>query len=354
MKIRGVLLVSFLLFVTFLVAGCFQGEQTLEEIDVPEEVIFEDEENEADLDEQQDELEDELDESEATVAREIYLIDADGLVVPQELNLPKTESAALTTLEYMVQDGPVTPMLPNGFQAVLPVDTEVLGMNLQEDGTLIIDLSEEFTQYKAEEEVKILEAMTNTMTQFDKVERIKLWVNGEELEEMPVKGTPISSGYSPKQGINVFVDGKPNIQASKAVTVFYPKQNQDQIYYVPVTQYFSNDDQLYEKIIEAVMGAPIFGVEATKVFNEAANLVEQPELKEGVLQLVFNEDILKDKEEAVIADEVMETLVKSLTSLEDVEAVELKVEDQARVVNEEGKVYDRPVTIQELQNKEKM
>jgi len=358
LKIRGVLLISFLLSVSFVMSACFQGEQTMQEIDVPEETVFEDEENDMevaeDLEENIEEQETVI-ESDETVLREIYLIDADGFVVPQMIELPKTESAALTTLQYMVKDGPVTDLLPNGFEAVLPANTDVLSVNLDEDGTLTIDLSDQFTNYEAKDEVKILEAMSHTMTQFDTIERIKLWINGEQLNEMPLKGTPISSGYSPKKGINVFLDGKPNLHSSKSLTVYYPKQYHDSLYHVPVTQFFEVDDEaLVETVVETMMKNPSFGVQAAQVFNDGTSLVEKPVLNEGVLQLVFNEAILKDEAAAVIADEVMETLVKSLTEIEEVEAVQIKVKDKATVVSEKGTTYDRPVTLQDIKGQEKM
>ena len=53
------------------------------------------------------------------------------MVVPQTFELPKTESAAKQALEYIVKDGPVSEILPNGFQAVLPAGTEIIGVNFK-------------------------------------------------------------------------------------------------------------------------------------------------------------------------------------------------------------------------------
>src|SRR4051812_26317835 len=51
---------------------------------------------------------------------ELYLINKDGLVVPQTLTLPDKTSVAKQALEHLVVNGPVTDMLPNDFRAVLP------------------------------------------------------------------------------------------------------------------------------------------------------------------------------------------------------------------------------------------
>src|SRR5690625_1962986 len=110
------------------------------------------------------------------------------MVVPQTLSIPKDESKAVAkqVLTYLIKDGPVTNYLPSGFQAVIPANTEINGINLKEDGTLIVDVTEDFANYDPEDELNIIEAITYSLTQFESVKRIKLRINGEELTEMPV------------------------------------------------------------------------------------------------------------------------------------------------------------------------
>lgn len=352
----------FIIVLGALLTGCLKGEQTFEEMDVPGTVM---EENEEDIAEKADEAEEEktqnpeenieIVETEETILRELFLIDANGLVVPQSLELPKTQSAAMQSLEYLVKEGPVTELLPNGFQAVLPAGTEIIGVNLQEDGTLIVDVSEEFKNYGPNEELKILQAMTHTLTQFESVERIKLWINGVEQTEMPVNGTPISDGYSIKNGINIYAKDRPDLKHSKVVTIYYPKTYHDQFYYVPVTQYMNEQGtDIFTLIVEALMDGPDPQVEGIDVFNDETTLVNKPFLQNGVLQLEFNEAVLKDPEKAIIADDVMETLVRTLTSQDAVDAIEVKVENKDTIANESGKQYDKPVQKTDFTTSEKM
>src|SRR5690625_2164378 len=176
-----------------------------------------------------------------TVPRQLYLIDANGLVAAQTLELPAPESneVAQQVLEHLVKGGPVTPMLPNGFQAVLPEGTEVNGVNLQGDGTMIVDFSSEFSECEAEDEVQIVESVTHTLTQYENVHQVQLRMNGHPLREMPVNGTPIGEGYSRVNGINV-MDTDLNLMNSQAVTMYYPAEHNENRYYVPVTQYVEN------------------------------------------------------------------------------------------------------------------
>lgn len=343
----GVLLFQLLIVFTLLLSGCFKGEQALNEIDVPQEYTGEEKEELVDEQEEPEEDEQTIVVNE-TIDRQLFLIDESGMVVPQTLKLPTIESKAVATqvLNYLIKEGPVTEILPNGFQAVIPAGTEIIGLNLLEDGTLIVDVSEDFKMYEAEDELKIIQAMTFTLTQFENVDRIKLWINGVSQSTMPVNGTPISEGYSKSNGINVYLDEQPNLQYSKVVTIFYPKQHNDNQYFVPVTQYINNqDDQLYGLMVQALLEGPAIDIQSTHVFNDETSLVNQPKVIDGVLQLIFNEDILKDKAEAIIADEVVETIVRTFSNQTEIQAVEVKVENNTSVKNESGTIYDKPVSV---------
>lgn len=295
--------------------------------------------------------------SEETVARQLYLMDANGMVAPQTIELPNTKQVAHQVVEYLVKGGPVTEMLPNGFQAVLPEGTEVLGVNLQEDGTMIVDVSEEFKNYEAADELKILESITHTLTQFENVSKVKLWINGHPQTEMPVNGTPIGEGYSRTNGINIADTDTLDLLESTAVTLYYPAEHGENRYYVPVTQHIEvaeDNDNEYSSIVQALIDGPGLNTNVVHVFNPDTILTNKPELNDGVLELVFSKDILQDSEQAVIADEVMETLVRTLTEQENIEAVDVKVEDVEQLVNENGEEYTEPVTKQAFTPTEKL
>ena len=360
----GIFMFGVLFILSVVLAGCFQGEQSLEEIDAPQ-----DQETVKEVDAQQNnEDEEESTDSESediandttgeTVARQLYLLDMNGMVVSQTLELPKLESKEVATqvLEYLVKGGPVTPLLPNGFQAVLPEGTEVLGMNLQEDGTLVVDLSEEFKNYPAEDEMNILESMTYTLTQFDTVNKVKLMINGHVLSEMPVNGTPIVSGYSRTNGINLIDTDTIDLIDSQAVTMYFPAGYNENRYYVPVTSHVETEgDDIYRSIVQALIDGPGYNnLNMTHVFNAHTSLVEDPVFNNGVLELVFNQDILEDVEQAMISDEVMETIVRTLTEQEMVEAVDVKVENVEVIKNENGEAYSEPVTKDSFINIEKL
>ncbi|GGA86109.1 GerMN domain-containing protein [Ornithinibacillus halotolerans] len=331
-------------FSSLLLAGCFQGEQSLPDIDPPQNAEAVDGSEQSSTTE--DENVDGEVESNQTVERQLYLLDSNGLVAPQSIELPVPESKEVATqlLEYLVKDGPVTSLLPNGFQAVLPADTEILGASI-EDGTITVDLSEEFKEYQASEEMRILEAMTFTLTQFDNVERVKLRVDGEDLQVMPVDGTPIANGYTRANGINIIESDTVDLINSQTVTMYYPTEHNDTEYFVPVTRYVNvENDDVHLAIVQALIEGPTYETNLMQVFDERTVLLDEPKLNSGVLELVFSQEILKDMENGVISDQVMETIVRTLTEQENIQAVDVKVENVEQIANENGEVYTEPVT----------
>lgn len=328
-----------LIVVSFIVlVGCnSSNEEVLEDIDAPIDQADETEEVE-DVDEN--------DQTTEAVARQLYLLSKEGIVVPQTVELPKIESDAVATqvLEYLVEDGPITDLLPSGFEAILPAGTEILGLNLEEDGTMIVDFSEEFNQYDGEKEQQIIQAMTYTLTQFDNVEKVKLWVNGFEQNEMPVNGMPLQEGYSRANGINMLDTEGIDLINSEAVTIYYPAQLESNIYYVPVTQHIEVEDDLNKGIVEALINGPSYESRLLQVFNPNIELLEVNTSNEGVLSIEFTEEILADVNEAYIADEVIETLVLTLTDQPDISGVNISVENVEQIFNEHGVPYSEPVT----------
>ncbi|MFD2046249.1 GerMN domain-containing protein [Ornithinibacillus salinisoli] len=343
--------------ISIILSGCFQGEQSLEDMDPPQDAEAVDNDLTSST-ESEDEGEDTeaTDTTEAeTVERQLYLLDANGMVASQTLELPVLESKAVAeqVLQYLVKDGPVTELLPNGFQAVLPAGTEILGLDIEEDGTLIVDVSKEFEEYEAEDEVKILEAMTFTLTQFDNVEKVKLRINGHEQNAMPVNGTPIGDGYTRANGINITETDNIDLINSKAVTMYFPAEHDENRYFVPVTHHVKTEqgDTLHA-IVESLVDGPGYVTNLMQVFNSGTELTEAPTLNNGVLELVFNENVLL--ENSVISDEVMETLVRTLTERQDVEAVNVRVENVDQLVNESGEAYSEPVTKETFMPSEKL
>ncbi len=336
----GALCLIFILLT--MLAGCnfYQKEQNAN-IDPPQDVQYIDEEEQL----TDDGKENEKQASGKTVKRQLYLIDENGYVVPQtlELPVPDTKEVATQALEYLVKDGPVTEVLPNGFQAVLPPGTEILGVNIK-DGVAIADFSEEFKDYRPEDELKILQAITWTLTQFDNIDKVKIRINGVDQDTMPVDGTPISDGVSREDGINIDAGSVADITNSIGVLVYFLAQSGDDSYYVPVTKRIPQTDTS-DKIaatVQALIEGP--GVQS-RLFSDIPNdtkLLKAQKDVNGLVTLNFNEAILDNQK--AISNASLYSLVLSLTELEGVNEVAIQVNGEKNVMTESGDPLTQPVT----------
>ena len=322
-------------------AGCgwLSGEEK-ENIDPPADVTMVEE------GENLDNLEEEQTAAESTQTQVLYLIDENGYVVPQSLALPLPDdlTVAKQALQYLVQDGPVSEFLPDGFRAVLPAGTEA-DLDIKEDGTAVVDFSEEFKSYNPEDERKILEAVTWTLTEFDTIDRVQIRVNGHDQTVMPVNGTPIGETASRSDGINLDTSGIMDITNTRPVTVYFIHQDDESKYYVPVTKRVSNQvDNKIEAVVQALVDGPSLTSGLLPALNPNVALLEDPKVENGQVTLNFNDGILGSFTDMIITEETLNSLVLSITEQPEVESVSILVNGETEAVTEDGDSLAEPVT----------
>lgn len=322
-----------------LLSGCgLLGGEKKEEVDPPQNVTYTDEGAVTEETTGKEVVDQEV--AEGSVMTELYLLDKNGYVVPQTLPLPKTESVAKQAVEFLVQDGQVTEMLPNGFAAVLPAETEV-SVDIK-DNTAVVNFSNEFKNYKPEDELKILQSVTWTLTQFDSVDKVKLKLNGHDLHEMPVAGTPIGDTVSRANGINIDTTEVVDITNTEAATVYYLAGEEGSYYYVPVTRRV--DENNIEGVVAELVKGPSYTSALISDFLPGVALIDEPKIEDGKVTLNFNESIYGSFEEKIVSEHLLNALVLSLTEQEGIESVEVMVNGEAGLVKENGEKVVEPVT----------
>ncbi|WP_066063705.1 GerMN domain-containing protein [Neobacillus soli] len=338
-KILGVTVLSS----TVLLSGCgLFGAETKKKIDPPKSMTV------VDKDVSKETTAKEKAQAENTVKTELYLVDKNGYVVPQTLALPKTTSVAKQALEYLVANGPVDEMLPNDFKAVLPEDTD-LTVDVKE-GVATVNFSKEFKNYEPKDEMKILQSVTWTLTQFNNVKSVKLKMNGHPLTEMPVNGTPISENLSRASGINFDTKDVVDITNTKPMTVYYIGGEEGAYYYVPVTRRVNNSEKdNYAAVVNELIKGPN-DQSLVSQFMSDVKLLEAPKYEDGKVTLNFNENIFGSFEEKEISQSLLDALVLSLTEQQGVEKVAIQVNGKAELKNDKGKKLSEPVTRPEKVN----
>jgi germination protein M len=347
-KQRRIVFVSLLTGLLIMSSGCgLLTEKTNNEIDPPQQVNYlEDGKSLDEKGEDTDTLAGGKDApAGATEAHQlqVFLIDENGMVVPQTMNLPLSQEPAKQVVEHLVKDGKASNLIPNGMRAVLPAGTEVLDVNIDQ-GTAVVDFSEDFKEYAAEDEQKILQSLTYTLTQFDNVSAVKIRINGIDQKVMPVNQTPIGDSMSRADGINIETNGVVDVTGSQTVTVYFIGQNDEQFYYVPVTRVVPAKDNLVKTTVDELLHGPSLQSGLLTDLRNTVELVSAPVEENGVVTLNFNEAIMSEKKNTAISDAVLNSLVLSLTEVNGVDKVLIKVNGKNEVLNEEGKKLTEPVS----------
>jgi germination protein M len=343
-------LVSAVLVSSVLLSGCglFGGEEK-KQIDPPKEVTYSGNGEQSVVTEVTTETSGKDEAAQGAVMTELYLIDKDGYVVPQTIALPETPGVAKQALEFLVENGPVSEMLPNGFRAVLPADTQV-DVDVK-GGVATVDFSKEFKGYQPEDEMKVLQAVTWTLTQFDSIQKVKFQMNGHEMNEMPVNGTPISDEMSRNMGINMDTSEVVDITDTMPVTVYYLGGDESNYYYVPVTKRVNkNMKDPVVAIVDELVKGPTYTSTLVSEFLPGVKLLDEPKFENGKVTLNFNEAIYGSFEEKMITQQLLTSLVLSLTEQQGIESVAVMVNGDSELVNENGETLSEPVTRPEKVN----
>ncbi|WP_274363835.1 GerMN domain-containing protein [Paenibacillus thermotolerans] len=274
----------------------------------------------------------------------LYFADADGYVAPLSLGFSYDGvDYAKTALEYMVKGGPAEGMLPEGFTALLPEGTKVLSIDVNKtDRTATVDFSKEFTQYPAQQERKILEAVTYALTDFPTVDYVELWVEGKRLTEMPVAGTPLDEPLSRKFGINVEMPEGVHFTHATPVTLYFLNQTADSYtYYVPVTRMIGLTDDLAGATVAELAKGPLDPnkLDAVLIGGTASKVTAEGK----VVKVDFDSSFVTEDQK--IPAEALQAVVLSLTDTVAAEGVQITVGGKAQAVGTDNKDYGaKPVT----------
>ncbi len=337
MRMKGRFFFVLLAVFAVILSGCNWLAGNKERIDPPQSVTYEDDLEGTDGGTSSEET------AENTVQTELYLIDKNGYVVPRTFSLPNTQGVAAQALEYLVAGGPVSERLPQDFRAVLPPGTE-FSVDVR-DGIATVDFSKEFSGYAPEDEQRIVQAVTWTLTQFDSIKGVKLRLNGKDLSEMPVDKTPLPDVLTRKSGINLEQPDVVDIANTKPVTLYYIAQTDHDSYYVPVTKRVKGTEKdLAARVVEELIKGPAYDSKLFSLFNPDARLVEEPKIEDGVVTLNFNENILGSYDKKLINENLLNMIVLSLTELDGIEGVSVEVNGDKNLVNEDGKNLTEPVS----------
>ncbi|MBC8079718.1 MAG: GerMN domain-containing protein [Gorillibacterium sp.] len=274
----------------------------------------------------------------------VYFKDSNGFVVPVSLPMADESKPAQKALEAMVEDGPAKSMLPKGFTALLPKGTVVNSLNIDKNKLATVDFSSEFTQYNGQDERKMLEALTWTLTSFPTVEKVKILVDGQVLPEMPELGTPLNEPLSRMMGINIeFAPGVDPGRTTPVVLYFKGSTKENFNYYVPVTRLISRTEDVAQATVEELVKGPDIASGLMTALTSDIKIIEVSKSADNSLVSVdFGRAFLDADQKA--SPEAIQEVVLSLIETIHSEKIQLSVNGNTTIQASGNQSISQPVT----------
>jgi germination protein M len=274
---------------------------------------------------------------------ELYAMNQDGYVLPFSTKL-QGKSLAKSSLESLVEGSASSKILPKGAKGVLPKDTKVLGVKIKNE-VATVNFSRELQNYKAQDETKILNAITWTLTGFRNIKSVNLQIQGKDLAVMP-KGKSVAQGLTRADGINVEVANGVDISSSMPVTLYFISQSEDNsIHYVPVTRLVNRSANVGETVVKELVRGPL---ENSHLIGplDTATTVKEVKLSGKQITANFGKEILQYNDQTAASKSAIDSIVLSLTQNMNANKVKIVVDGKTTigVLNNQGKSVDLPVT----------
>ncbi len=258
----------------------------------------------------------------------IYLLDPNNMVARTKVVVDTNvdiETKARNLLNILIQNGEGESKVPNGFRAIIPIDTKIRSIHYEEN-LIKVDFSKEILEMKKENEEKVIEAIVYTLTSIEDVKKVIIYVEGDILTKLPHTGINLPSTLDRSYGINKEYD----LQSYKdinQVTVYYVGKYNDETYYVPVTKYLNDNRDKIKIIVDELASSNLYTTNLMSFLNSNTKLLAT-EQEVDSLFLTFNSYIFNDMNERNILEEVIYTISLSVGDNYDVREVVFNVEDQ--------------------------
>ena len=256
----------------------------------------------------------------------IFLMDQNGYVALTSVAVNDTsiENKARQLIRVLTIGG-MDSKIPSGFSAIIPPNTEILSLSY-ENGIIKVDFSKDLLNISENLEEKLVESIVYTLTSIDKVNGVIIYVEGDILTKLPKTKINLPSTLDKTFGINKEFD-LTSTKDITDVTIYYINQISDNYYYVPVTKYVNDNRDKASIIIDELSSNFNPNKNLMSFLNGGTKLVSSI-VKDGKMQLNFNEEILNSSVSEDISKETLDMITLSIGANYDVKEVVFNVGDR--------------------------
>ncbi len=256
----------------------------------------------------------------------IYLLDNNNYISKTSIKIRSEdkEDIARELLETMIQEGKNSDQIPSGFLPIIPSNTKINALSIQED-TLKVDVSAEFLNTSKELEEKLIEAVVYTLTSIDGIQNIILYVDGNILTKLPQTKINLPTTLNRQIGINKTyqLTALTNVTATN---IYYIRKYNDNYFYTPVTKITNDNREKIEIIIEE-LSSSVPQNNLMSFLNSNTQLLNFT-IDYDQMIICFDEYIFNDLETKDILEEVLDTISLSIYDNYPVEEVIFQVDNQ--------------------------
>ncbi len=242
----------------------------------------------------------------------IYTIDNDNYVSKTNVYEDKNGIDGLKKLfDIMTNNTISSSLLKKGFLPILPKNTRIIDITIDND-ILKINFSKELLEINKELEEQMIESIIYTAFENSKILGIEIYVEGKLLKYLPKSLKAIPTILTKDYGINNTYDLTSYDNVNK-VLVWFVKEINDEIYYVPVTKYVDDDRNKVEIIIDILSSKKLYKDKLLSFVNNKVNLVNY-KLNNKELTLYLEDNSCKNycKIDNVSINEIVNSLFDSL------------------------------------------
>lgn len=253
----------------------------------------------------------------------VYYQDNYGYLVPVMCSLPMEDGIAKATLNMMVQSvGNDMQAARLGLRTVLPentaIDLDISG------GVARIDLSKEVLgMADAAAETNMINAIVQTLTEFESVEKVEFLIDGQKRESL-THGTSVSGQFT-RGDINLeMAEPTMSVENAKSVKLYFPADSGAVI--VPVTRMVKSNADINTAVLELAKG-PGNGDKLESVVPPGCGLIDVT-VEDGVAKLNFTGEFVNLVQNSDGGRMALKALALTCTQFEGVKTVEIYVDGQ--------------------------
>lgn len=252
--------------------------------------------------------------------REVFLIDKDGYVARTKVALSKEDDViyAKKLIELLIIGGKYEQKIPNGFKVILPSDTKINDVFINND-SITIDISNDILDLSEKDFSIALDLLTYNLTTVDNIKYLYINVDGKTLENVPGTNKVINYPLSRKNGVNRNFSAT-SYKDVNLTTIYYINKNNTGYYYVPVTKMNNDNRDKIKIIVDELTSSHTYETNLMSFLNYNTKLMNY-ELKDDVLTLNFNEFLFDDTTSKSILEEVIYSISLSIRDNYDVKEV---------------------------------